>query len=95
VLLHCQQELHLQGFLGVPAGKNLDDSNLACIKAMQWVFFYLSIDHDRYYWEHLAQHGKNVPEHHLVCNIFLLFMPVVDLPAALADLVTINLDSCL
>jgi hypothetical protein len=95
VPLRYQQELHLQGFLGVPVGKNPDDSNLACMEAMQWVFLYLSISHDRYYWEHLAQHGKNVPDLHHVCTTFLLFMPVVDLPVALADNVTRNLSSCL
>jgi hypothetical protein len=31
VLLHCQQELCMQGFLGVPTDKNPEDSNLASV----------------------------------------------------------------
>jgi hypothetical protein len=34
VCVHCQQELHTQAYLGVPTGKNLDYSNLACVEAM-------------------------------------------------------------
>jgi hypothetical protein len=40
---HCQRDLHIQGFSGVPTGKNLKDSNLAGMVAMQWVLLYLSI----------------------------------------------------
>jgi hypothetical protein len=40
---------HAQGFLGVPTGKNPEDSNLASVEAMQWVLLDLSIDHDRCY----------------------------------------------
>jgi hypothetical protein len=29
--LRCQQELHTEGFLGVPTGKNPEDSNLASV----------------------------------------------------------------
>jgi hypothetical protein len=29
--------------LGVPTGKNPDDSNLASVEAMQWVLLYLSV----------------------------------------------------
>jgi hypothetical protein len=46
VSLRCQQELHTQGVLGVPTGKNPEDSNLASVEAMQWVLLYLSIGHD-------------------------------------------------
>jgi hypothetical protein len=46
VHLHCQQELHTQGFLGVRTGKNREDSNLVSVEAMQWVLLYLSIGHD-------------------------------------------------
>jgi hypothetical protein len=49
VPLHCQQELHTQGFLGVPTGKNTEDSNPVSVEAMQWVLLYLSIGHDRCY----------------------------------------------
>jgi hypothetical protein len=46
VPLRCQQELHTQGFLGVPTGKIPEDSNLASVEAMQWVhLLYLSIGH--------------------------------------------------
>jgi hypothetical protein len=48
VPLHCQQELHTQGFLGVLTCKNPGESNLASEEAMQWVL-YLSINHDRCY----------------------------------------------
>jgi hypothetical protein len=41
----CQQDLHTQGFSGVPIGKNPEDSNLVSVEAMQWVFLYLSISH--------------------------------------------------
>jgi hypothetical protein len=51
MLIHCQQELHTQGFSGVPTGKNPEDSNLASVEEMQWVLLYLSI----------SQHGQNVP----------------------------------
>jgi hypothetical protein len=44
--LRCQQELHTQGGLGVPTGKNPDKSNLAGVEGMQWVLSYLSIGHD-------------------------------------------------
>jgi hypothetical protein len=47
--LFVVNELHTQGFLGVPTGKNPDDSNLASVEAMQWVLLYLSIGHDRCY----------------------------------------------
>jgi hypothetical protein len=43
VPLHCQQELHTQGFLAVPTGKNAEDLNLVSVEAMQWVLLlYLS-----------------------------------------------------
>jgi hypothetical protein len=32
-----------------PTGKNPEDSNLASMKAMQWVLLYLYISHDRCY----------------------------------------------
>jgi hypothetical protein len=35
--------------LGVPTGKNPEDSNLASVEAMQWVLLYLSIAHDMCY----------------------------------------------
>jgi hypothetical protein len=46
--LRCQQVLHMskQEFLGVPTGKDPEDSNLASVEAMQWVLLYLSIGHD-------------------------------------------------
>jgi hypothetical protein len=36
----------IHGFLGVPTGKNPEDSNLASVEAMQWVLLCLSIGHD-------------------------------------------------
>jgi hypothetical protein len=44
--LHYQQELHTQGFSGVPTCNNLEDSNLASVEAMQQFLLYLSIGHD-------------------------------------------------
>jgi hypothetical protein len=38
--LCLQQELHTQRILGVVTGKNPQDSNLATVKVMQWVFLY-------------------------------------------------------
>jgi hypothetical protein len=46
-----------RGFLGVPTGKNPEDSNPESVEAMQWVLVYLSIGHGRCYSEHLAQRG--------------------------------------
>jgi hypothetical protein len=46
-----------KGVSSVPTDKNPDDANLAGVEAMQWVLLYLSIRHDRCYWERLAQHG--------------------------------------
>jgi hypothetical protein len=43
VPLHCQQELHAQGFLGVHTRKYPEDSNLTSVEAMQWVLLYLSV----------------------------------------------------
>jgi hypothetical protein len=61
-----------KGFQVSSTGKNPEDSNLAwSVEAMQWVL-YLSIGHDRCYWEHPAQHGYNVPEHHHACTTFTL-----------------------
>jgi hypothetical protein len=37
VPLHYQQELHAEGFLSIPTGRNPEDSNLASVEAMQWV----------------------------------------------------------
>jgi hypothetical protein len=54
--LYCQQELHTQGILGVSRGKSSEHSNMADVESMQWVLHYLSIGHDRCYWEHLAWH---------------------------------------
>jgi hypothetical protein len=68
VPLHCQQELHAQGFLGIPTGRNPEDSNLASVEVMQWVLLHISIS----YWEHLAQHRQNVPQHHHTCTTFVL-----------------------
>jgi hypothetical protein len=47
--LRCQQEVHTQRFLGVPTGKNPEDSNLVSREATQWVLHYLSIGDDRRY----------------------------------------------
>jgi hypothetical protein len=44
--LHCHQELNTQVILGVPTGKNPEDSNEASMEAMQWVLLYLSIGDD-------------------------------------------------
>jgi hypothetical protein len=41
--------------LGVPTGKNPEDSSQVSVEVMQWVLLYVPIGHDR--WEHLAQHG--------------------------------------
>jgi hypothetical protein len=49
VPLRYEEELHIHGFLGVPTGKNPEDSNLATVEAIQWVLLYLSISHDRRY----------------------------------------------
>jgi hypothetical protein len=38
--LRRQQDLHTIGILGVPTGKNPEDSNLAIVEDMQWVFLY-------------------------------------------------------
>jgi hypothetical protein len=46
VSLRCQQELHTQGFPGVPTGKNPEDSSQVTVEAMQWVLLYMSIGHD-------------------------------------------------
>jgi hypothetical protein len=81
VSLRCQQELHTQGLLGVPTGKNPEDSNLAGVETMQWALLYLSVGQDRCYWEHLAQRGAP------------LWLPVVQLPVASADHVRRNLGS--
>jgi hypothetical protein len=40
-------------FIGIPTGKNPEDSNLLSVEAMQWVLLYLAIGHDR----DLAQQG--------------------------------------
>jgi hypothetical protein len=42
----CQQALHTQGVLGVPTGKNAEDSYLVSMEAMLWVLLYLPIGHD-------------------------------------------------
>jgi hypothetical protein len=34
VPIRCQQELHAQEFLAVPAGNNPEDSNLASVETM-------------------------------------------------------------
>lgn len=47
VPLCCQQELHTQGLLGVPTGKNPENSNQVSMEAMQWACLYLSISHNR------------------------------------------------
>jgi hypothetical protein len=47
VPLGSQQELHSRGFLGVPTGKNPEES----VEVMQWIFLYLSSVNDRSYWE--------------------------------------------
>jgi hypothetical protein len=47
--LHCQQKLNTQGILGVPTGKNPEDSNQVSMEAMQWVHLYLSVGDDRCY----------------------------------------------
>jgi hypothetical protein len=57
VFLCCQQALHTQGFLGVPTGKNPEDSNMESMEAMQLVLLCLSIGRDKSYQEHLAQSG--------------------------------------
>jgi hypothetical protein len=44
-MVKCQQELHTQGVLAVPTGKNPEDSNPVSVEAMQWVLLYLSIGH--------------------------------------------------
>jgi hypothetical protein len=38
-------------------GGPTEDANPASVEAMQWVLLCLSIDRNRCYWEHLAQHG--------------------------------------
>jgi hypothetical protein len=60
VPLRCQQELHTQGFSGVPTGKTLEDSNLVSVEAMQWVLLYLSIGHDTCYWAHSSRSTAEV-----------------------------------
>jgi hypothetical protein len=41
--------MHTQSISGEPKGKNPEDSNLAIVEAMQWVFVYLSIGHKECY----------------------------------------------
>jgi hypothetical protein len=43
VLLCCQQELHMQVLLGVPTGKNPEDSNLVSVDAIQSFSTYPSV----------------------------------------------------
>jgi hypothetical protein len=43
-------------------GKNPEDSSQVIVEAKQWAPLYVSTGDDRSYWEHLAQHGQNVPE---------------------------------
>jgi hypothetical protein len=62
VPLRCQQKLHTQEILNVSTGKNPEDSNLAGMEAMQWLFLYLSIDHD-------ISHST---EHHHACTTFVI-----------------------
>jgi hypothetical protein len=57
VPLHCQQELHTQGFWRVSRGTNSEASNLASVQTMQWVLLYLSIGHESCYIELLSQRG--------------------------------------
>jgi hypothetical protein len=45
-MVKCEQELHTQVYLGVPTGKNPEDSSPVSVEAMQWVLLYLSIGHD-------------------------------------------------
>jgi hypothetical protein len=46
VPLRCLEELHTQGLLSAPTGKNPEDSNVASVEAIKWVLLRLSIDHD-------------------------------------------------
>jgi hypothetical protein len=91
--LRRQQELHRQGFLDVAIGKNSEDSNLVSVEANQRALLCLSHCQYRCYWEYLAQHGQNVPEHH-ACSTLVLWLPVVHLPVALANHVWGSLGSC-
>jgi hypothetical protein len=93
VSLRCQQELHTQGVVGVPTGKYSEDSNLAGVEAMQWIFLCLSIAYDRRFCDQLSQHGQKVPEHHHACTTLVLWLPVAQLPVAMADPVRGNLGS--
>jgi hypothetical protein len=43
VLLPSKQEVYTKWFLGVPRGKNPEDSNLAIVEAMLWALIYLYI----------------------------------------------------
>jgi hypothetical protein len=71
-LFVVKRSCNAQGFLGFPTAKNAENSNLMSVEAMQWDLLYLSIGHYRSYCEHLAQHGKCVPEqeHHNACTTF-------------------------
>jgi hypothetical protein len=55
------------------------------MEAMQWILLYLSISHDRYSWEHLSQHGWNMPEHHHACPVFMFWLLAVHFAVALVD----------
>jgi hypothetical protein len=89
VPLSREQELSTWGILGVPTGKHPEDSSQVSVEATQWVLLYLSTGHDRCYWEHLAQRGYNVPEHHLAFTTFVLWLPVVHLPVVLAEEISV------
>jgi hypothetical protein len=44
----CQDEMHTQGFLGVPTDNKPEDAILAwSVEIMQWFLLYLSVSHDR------------------------------------------------
>jgi hypothetical protein len=66
VSLCCQQKLYTQGLLGITTNKNAEDSNAVwSAVAMHWFLLYVSVGHDRCYWEHLAQHGAPTRVYHI------------------------------
>jgi hypothetical protein len=53
----CEKKLNTQGLSSTPTGRNPEDSYEMSVGATQCVLLYLSIDYDRYYLGHFAQHG--------------------------------------
>jgi hypothetical protein len=86
-MVKCQQELHTHGCVGVPTGKNTEDSSPVSVEAMQYALLCLSIGH---YIENISQSAANmrwsaimhsfshnsqtVSGHMLIWTFFLVFV---------------------